>query len=99
MTSSLRLLFETLRSLTELARLKNKSPATTWRWSTKGCRGVILETVIVGGRRYSTDEAFLRFAAACSAGLRTNPAANLQTTSARQRAHEQAERELDDAGL
>jgi hypothetical protein len=37
--------------------------STSWRWSTKGCRGIRLETVIVGGKRLTTVEmvrAFIR---------------------------------------
>jgi len=30
--------------------------STGWRWSTKGCRGIRLETVIVGGKRLTTIE-------------------------------------------
>lgn len=28
--------------------------ATIWRWATRGVRGVILRTMVVGGRRYVT---------------------------------------------
>jgi hypothetical protein len=31
------------------------------RWATKGRRGVRLESVLIGGRRYTTREAFFRF--------------------------------------
>jgi hypothetical protein len=37
------------------------SPATLWRWALRGIRGHRLETVIVGGRRYSSRDAFDRF--------------------------------------
>ena len=36
--------------------------STTWRWSTKGCKGIRLETVVFGGKRLTTVamvEAFL----------------------------------------
>ena len=39
------------------------SLATIWRWSLKGLRGVRLETIKVGGRRYTTLEAIDRFSA------------------------------------
>ena len=43
-----------------------KPPAisTLWRWSTTGVKGVKLETILVGGQRYSSLEAFRRFVAA-----------------------------------
>ncbi len=35
--------------------------ATVWRWCSKGCRGVRLESVCIGGRRYVTIPAIERF--------------------------------------
>ncbi len=35
--------------------------ATLWRWAEKGLHGVILETVWLGGRRYTSQEALQRF--------------------------------------
>lgn len=32
-------------------------PSTAWRWSTKGSKGVILRTWMLGGRRVTTCEA------------------------------------------
>jgi hypothetical protein len=45
---------------------KNYRPhlSTWWRWHRHGIKGVRLETVVVGGRRYTTAEAVQRFAAA-----------------------------------
>jgi hypothetical protein len=40
---------------------KPPSPATLWRWALRGIRGHRLETVSIGGRRYSSREAFDRF--------------------------------------
>jgi hypothetical protein len=37
------------------------SPATSYRWALKGLRGVKLETVMLGGRRYTSREAVTRF--------------------------------------
>lgn len=36
-------------------------PKTVWRWATAGVRGVQLETVFVGGQRFTTREALSRF--------------------------------------
>jgi hypothetical protein len=35
--------------------------ATLWRWRTVGCRGHKLETILFGGRRYTSREAIARF--------------------------------------
>ena len=35
--------------------------ATFWRWYTKGCWGVKLETYLCGGKRYTSKEALRRF--------------------------------------
>jgi hypothetical protein len=37
------------------------SAASLWRWALKGLRGTKLETVLIGGRRYTSDAAFDRF--------------------------------------
>ncbi len=42
------------------------SPATLYRWALKGVRGIKLETVMMGGRRYTSDEAVDRFFARLS---------------------------------
>ena len=36
-------------------------PSTVHRWRLRGARGRKLETVLIGGRRYSSQEALLRF--------------------------------------
>ena len=36
-------------------------PSTVHRWRLRGARGSKLETVLVGGRRYTSQEALLRF--------------------------------------
>lgn len=59
---------ETLVSLTEAAkglprRRAGKKPhiSCLYRWSTAGCRGVVLETIQVGGTRCTSEEALARF--------------------------------------
>jgi hypothetical protein len=34
---------------------------TVWRWATRGVRGVKLETLLIGGIRYTSAEALQRF--------------------------------------
>jgi hypothetical protein len=43
------------------------SPETTWRWHARGLRGVRLETVVAGARRYTSRAAIRRFIAATTA--------------------------------
>jgi len=52
---------ETLLPLTEAARLVRKDLSTLYRWTRRGFRGVVLETIQVGGTRNTTREALQRF--------------------------------------
>jgi hypothetical protein len=52
---------EALLSLTQAAALLGKHTATVYRWSTGGVRGVVLETIQVGGTRCTSKEAVQRF--------------------------------------
>ena len=49
---------ERLLTFTEAAKSLPGRPnvATLWRWRTAGCRGVKLETILVGGKRYTSRE-------------------------------------------
>jgi len=70
------------------------STTTMYRWINSGCRGVRLETVVILGRRYTTDAAVLRFIARLSGG-------NVREPSPRQRQRdiERAERDLKALGV
>jgi len=52
---------ESLLTLAETGGLVRKHVATVYRWTTTGFRGVILETIQVGGTRCTSHEAFQRF--------------------------------------
>ncbi len=56
---------ESYLTLREAARYFPTRPhlATVWRWAAKGVKGVRLETVVVGGQRFTTAEACDRFIA------------------------------------
>lgn len=41
--------------------------STPWRWAVKGCRGIRLRTVVVGGRRLTTVDDVLAFSEATTA--------------------------------
>ena len=60
---------EHLVTLTEASRIIPGSPhfSTLWRWYQRGIRGTRLETVIVGGRRFTSREAIKRFIARTTA--------------------------------
>jgi len=74
--SSQLLLGETRRSLAELARMQRVHISTAWRWVLRGCRGHRLESFAVGGKRYTTDEAFSRFISATNGQSPVAPAAS-----------------------
>jgi hypothetical protein len=60
---------EQLRSLTDApADVPGKRPhiSTLMRWVLRGVKGIKLETVVVGGRRYTSVEAINRFVARLS---------------------------------
>jgi len=48
--------------------------ATIWRWAQRGVRGIKLETVAIGGRRYVSPEAVERFIAATTAAAEVRDA-------------------------
>ena len=73
--------------------------ATLWRWAHRGVRGIRLESVMIGGIRYTSREALERFVAATTAAADgSRPAPQTRTSRQRQRAIESAERELADVG-
>lgn len=55
------LLTEERLSFSALAAREGVNVSTVWRWALKGCRGVVLESLSIGGRRYTSEEAFGRF--------------------------------------
>ena len=70
--------------------------STVVRWCTRGVRGLVLESVIVGGRRFTSVEALSRFVAHLSSpGVATSSRVTQQ-----QRAEMEAvERRLDGHGI
>jgi hypothetical protein len=87
---------ETPIRITEAHRYVPGSPSrpTVERWRLRGIRGIRLETVLVGGRRYTTEEAIDRFLTACNGGQPVLP------TSERRAAEiARVDRECQAAGL
>jgi hypothetical protein len=86
---------EHLLSMTAAAKLLPGRPnvATLWRWRTAGCRGHRLETLLFGGRRYTSREAITRFLAAI------NGVTDVTTPRGREREISRAERRATELGV
>jgi hypothetical protein len=91
---------EHLLDFRQASRLLPSNPhkSTLHRWSLRGINRIRLETCKVGGRRLTSLEAISRFVAATTAAADGNPPVTC-TPSQRQRAIDQAARELRDAGV
>jgi Protein of unknown function (DUF1580) len=88
---------ESLLTLAEASALLPGRPSlcAIWRWRTKGVRGRRLETVIIGGKPYTSREALARFAE--QQGGTDTP--TVRTPARRAKAIDAAERELQRAGV
>ena len=71
------------------------SAATWWRWWRTGLRGVRLETVLVGGRRYTTKDSVQMFAARLTAAADGTPAP-VRSPARRERDIARAEAEMEE---
>lgn len=93
-------LHEHLLTLAEACRRMPGRPSicSLWRWYRHGVRGAKLETVVIGGRRYTSIEALERFAEATTAAADGQPRP-VRTARQRQRVIESAERELLREGI
>ena len=73
------LLSETRISMSALARREGVHVSTAWRWLTRGVRGAKLPSYARAGRRYTTEEAFVRWVlqsnAAATSGVPVTPIA------------------------
>jgi len=80
------------------------NPSTLWRWSKTGCRAadgrmVRLETVKLGGRSLTSEEALQRFAERLTGEQITPDELPIRTPSKRQAASERAAKKLEAAGI
>jgi hypothetical protein len=73
------------------------SLATLHRWRLHGIRGIKLETILIGGLRYTSREAITRFVASQNAD--EAPAAPVITASQRRKQSEAARTELEKMGI
>ena len=69
--------------------------STVWRWMTRGCRGITLESIVCAGRRFTSLEAIERFVAATTAAAAGEPPPT-RTPRQRERAIVDAERRFAD---
>ena len=67
-----------------------------YRWTTSGCRGIVLESIQIGATRATSKEALQRFYERLSA---PSEPSERRTVAASQRASEAAERELKNRGV
>ena len=74
------------------------SLATIWRWVLRGTRAGKLESILVGGRRFTSVEAIQRFAQQSTAAADGEKAPS-RTSLQRERDISQAEAELAEAGI
>jgi hypothetical protein len=95
---------EALVSLTETAkflptRRAGKKPHVSciYRWTTAGCRGVVLESIQIGGTRCTSREALARFFRKLTAGDVAD-VPRTRTAAQRARATARAMSELEEAG-
>jgi hypothetical protein len=96
---------ETLVSLADAARLlprrrggRKVHTSTCYRWTVSGCKGVLLESVQIGGTRCTSKEALARFfqrLTEANASTRESP----RSPARRRRAAEQAEQQLEREGV
>ena len=91
---------EEILSLSQAARSLPGRPhlSTIHRWRLRGIRGVKLETILVGGRRYTSREALERFSERITAIANGEPLPH-RTNRQRAAAIGRAERELNAAGI
>jgi len=96
----------TLKQVCEILprRRRGRKPSfsTVWRWALHGIKGVRLETLKCGGTLCTSKEALQRFFTALSesdGSARPEQQPFYRTPAQRQRAVEQAERELGKMGV
>jgi Protein of unknown function (DUF1580) len=85
------LLSENRLSLTELAKEQRVATSSVWRWTLRGIKGHRLEAFNLGGRKFTTRDAFARFLAA----INGEKLAASATPRQREAAQNLVEEELD----
>jgi len=75
--------------------------STVYRWTSSGCRGVVLESIQLGACRYTSREALQRFFEILTQKSVGSMSGELspRSTAARRRAIERADKDLDKLGV
>ncbi|MDA7979295.1 MAG: DUF1580 domain-containing protein [Pirellulales bacterium] len=82
-------------TLSQAAHLAGVAPATIWRWTTRGVRGVVLESYKLGAKKFTTRSALNEFSRALSGATGSaSPKPNQRHVAA----HNQAKQQLVEAG-
>jgi len=96
---------ETLISLADAAKSlprrrggKKVHLSCAYRWTKAGCRGVILESIQIGGTRCTSKEALARFFQRLTFGNGSTPESP-RSPARRRRAAETAQRQLEREGV
>ena len=89
------ILTESRISFSALARREGVHISTVWRWCLRGCKGHVLESFSIGGKKFTTLPAYERWVAA----INDEPIVNGETPRQRERAIERAEREAEQLGV
>ena len=74
------------------------SKASVWRWVLKGVGGVKLESILIGGKRFTSAESIQRFCDRRTAAADGDPAPT-RTSGQREREIAAAEQELSEDGI
>lgn len=96
---------ETLIPFTDLPRWcehnlnRRISPSTLHRWRLRGCRGVKLETLLIGGARTTSAEALQRFFSATTRVQDGQAPAEPKASSISQMSHDSAMATLKSEGI
>jgi hypothetical protein len=96
---------EAAKELPRRRRGRRTHVSTLYRWMTSGCRGVVLESIQVGGTRCTSKEALMRFFERLShpdpagrVGSHAGPTPTRRTAAQRQRDSARAGRKLAERG-
>ena len=74
------------------------SQASVWRWVLKGVGGIKLESILIGGKRFTSAESIQRFCDRRTSAADGNFTPTL-TSRQREKQMDRAEREATEAGL
>ena len=90
---------ERLLTLEQAARSLpgNVAPSTLWRWHRHGVKGCRLDTILVGGKRFTSAEAIQRFSEAVTAAAE-RPDRDQASTDSPPVCDESTQRRLEKAG-